>query len=314
MRNYSAIGKHPEIRAKPPVRLISPEVAVAVKTNTKIDALVPWSPDFVSGQPMYEPLLPLIEQFSAFTEWPELDTYQQLLDAQPQSIRLLSGQALKIVPQEGKAHRFADHYAPRIYMTGEVQTRTQNWHDFFQFLTWLIFPRTKALINAIHIPRARARLEQGGDPGRRSAVENMLSLFDEGGAVVLSSDASLLQLIHDFRWKALFWQRRKAAQETLQCITFGHAMYEKGLRPYLGMTANCILLGVEPGFFDKAMTERLAWLDGQLATIFERGDRYQKPKDLSPLPILGIPGWDPNNRREAYYDNTDYFRPGRKSC
>jgi len=67
-----------------------------------------------------------------------------LLDAQPQPIRLLSGQALKIVPQDGRAHQFADHYAPRIYMTGEVQTRTNNWHDFFQFLTWLIFPRTKA--------------------------------------------------------------------------------------------------------------------------------------------------------------------------
>jgi hypothetical protein len=282
-----------------------------LKTNTKIDALVPWSPDFAAGQPMYEPLLPLIEPFAAFREWPGLDAYQQLLDAQPQPIRLLSGQALKIVPQEGKAHRFADHYAPRIYLTGEVQTRTCNWHDFFQFLTWFIFPRTKAVINAIHIPRAKARLEQGGDPGRRSPLENMLSLFDEGGAVVLSSDTSLLQLIRAFQWKEQFWERRDEVTEKLQCITFGHAMYEKGLRPYLGMTANAILLEVETEFFDQTMTERLAWLDGQLAALFERGDRYQKPQDLSPFPILGMPGWDPNNGREAYYDNTDYFRPGR---
>jgi len=46
-----------------------------LKTNTKIDALVPWSPDFAAGQPMYEPLLPLIEQFAAFREWPGLDSY-----------------------------------------------------------------------------------------------------------------------------------------------------------------------------------------------------------------------------------------------
>lgn len=262
---------------------------------------------------MYEPLLPHIEQFAAFREWPVLDAYQQLLDAQPQLIRLHSGQTLKIVPQEGKAHRFADHYAPRIYLTGEVQTRTCNWHDFFQFLTWIVFPRTKAAINAIHIPIAKARLQQSADQGRRTPVENMLSLFDEGGTVVLSSDASLLQMIRDFQWKELFWRRREAVQETLQCITFGHAMYEKGLSPYLGMTANCILLEVEPVFFSQTMTERLAWIDRQLATILEQGEKYQKPKDLSPFPILGMPGWDPDNEREAYYENSDYFRPGRGS-
>jgi hypothetical protein len=285
---------------------------IILKTNTKIDALVPWSADFAAGKPIYEPLLPQIEQFAAFREWPGLDAYQQLLDAQPQPIRLLSDQVLKIVPQEGKVHRFDDYYAPRIYMTGEVQTRTRNWHDFFQFLTWLVFPRTKALINAIHIPKARARLGQGGDAGRRSPVENMLSLFDEGGAVVLSSDASLLQLIRDFRWKELFWHRRDEVQDKLQCLTFGHAMYEKGLKPYVGMTANCILLEVEPSFFGQAMTERLAWLDEQLAVTLERGDTYQKPKDLSPFPILGMPDWEPDNGREAYYDNTHYFRPGRR--
>jgi hypothetical protein len=77
------------------------------------------------------------------------------------------------------------------------------------------------------------------------------------------------------------------------------------------MTANCILLKVEADFFGKTMPERLAWLDGQLAALFERGDQYQKPQDLSPFPILGMPGWEPDNGREAYYDNSDYFRPGR---
>ena len=262
---------------------------------------------------MYEPLLPLIGQFARHREWPGLDAYQQLLEAQPRPIRLRSGHALKIVPQEGKARHFADHYAPRIYMTGEVQTRTRNWHDFFQFLTWFIFPRTKALINAIHVPEARARLGRGSDPGRRSPVENMLSLFDEGGALVVSSDAALLQLVRDFQWKELFWHRRDEVREALQCITFGHAMYEKGLRPYLGMTANCILIEVAPGFLDKTMTERLAWLDDRLAAIFEHGGRYHKPRDLSPFPILGMPGWDPDNEHEAYYDNRRYFRPGRAS-
>ena len=283
-----------------------------MKTNTKIDALVPWSPDFAAGKPMYEPLLPLIEQFAAFGEWPGLEAYQRLLEARPLPIRLRSGQVLKVVPQAGRAHQFADQYAPRIYMTGEIQTRSRNWHDFFQLLSWFVFPRTKALINAMHVPRARDRFDHGGDPGLRSPFENMLSLFDEGGALVLSTDHSLLELVRDFQWKELFWQRRTELQDKLQCITFGHAMYEKGLKPYTGMTANSMLLKVEADFFSQTMADRLAWLDDQLAAILERSDIYRKPRDLSPFPILGMPGWTEDNELEAYYDNTNYFRPGRR--
>jgi hypothetical protein len=88
-------------------------------------------------------------------------------------------------------------------------------------------------------------------------------------------------------------------------------MYEKAMAPYFGMTANTILLKTDESYFELDRDERLAWIDQQLATIFEQGERYQKPRDLQPFPILGMPGWDPANNDETYYDNTDYFRPGR---
>ena len=90
----------------------------------------------------------------------------------------------------------------------EMFERVMHWHDFFQYLTWFMFPKTKAVINSIHIPAAKKRIAEGVELGRRTPIENMLSLFDEGGAVVISSDASLLQLIRDFQWKELFWHRR----------------------------------------------------------------------------------------------------------
>jgi len=49
-------------------------------------------------------------------------------------------------------------------------------------------------VAARHIPHARQRLSGTSDKGRPSPLENMLSLFDEGGAVVLSSDPAVLQL------------------------------------------------------------------------------------------------------------------------
>jgi len=283
-----------------------------VKTNTKLDARVPWRGDFAAGSPLYEPIRPWAGHFSGFDQWPELDDYQHLLDSLSEPIRLESGKPLCIVPQDGRPEEFEQHYAPRMYLTGEIQTRRNNWHDFFQYLTWFVFPRTKAAINAMHIPKAQVRIVAGIERGRRTPIENMLSLFDEGGAIVLSSDETLLKLIREFRWKELFWRRRGEVQEKLQCISFGHALYEKALLPYVGMTANCILLYVEEPFLQLPLNERLHWLDEHLAALLRRGLEYREPQDLQPFPILGMPGWDAANSTESYYDNTEYFRPGRR--
>ncbi len=284
-----------------------------MKTNTRIDAMVPWSPDFYAKSPLFDPIRPLAAKFCGYSDWPGLEDYQALLDAHP-PICTRHGAALRIVPQEGKPGHFEQHYAPRIYLSGEIQTRTRNWHDFFQLLTWFVFPHTKAVINAIHIPSAQERLASGAAPGRRTPIENTLSLFDEGGAVIVASDPSLLDSIREFRWKTLFWERRAELAQKFDCVTFGHAMYEKALAPYLGMTANSILIEANEGYFSLDRAGRLAWIDEHLAQILERGESYRQPKDLQPFPILGMPGWDAANEAEAYYDNTNYFRPGRRQA
>lgn len=278
----------------------------------KIDSEKKWDANFASLSPIFSPLKLWVEKFSGFKNgWPELADYQNILDGLPQPIKTLSGKELKIVPQDGKPGHFNDHYAPRIYMSGEIQTRTENWHDFFQYITWFMFPKTKAVINSIHVPAAQLRIEKKIDKGRRSPVENMLSLFDEGGAVILCSDDSMLQLIRNFKWKELFWLRRDELSSKLKLITFGHALYEKGLSPYVGMTANCILLHVDEAILVKQNKQQLDYIDSELSHLFADGEIYQKPKDLSPFPLLGLPGWDKSNEEEAYYDNLNYFRAGR---
>lgn len=280
--------------------------------SQKIDLEKKWDADFVSLSPIFEPLQYWAKEFTHFkNEWPQLKDYQSMLDSLPQPIKTLSGKPLKIVSQDGKPGHFNEHYAPRVYLTGEVQTRTENWHDYFQFLTWFMFPKTKAVINSIHVPAAQARIDNNVELGRRSPIENMLSLFDEGGAVILSSDESLLQLIRDFKWKELFWQHRDELQEKLRLVTFGHALYEKGLSPYIGMTANCILLHVDESLLQQSKQHHLDHIDTELAQLFTRGETYKKPKDLSPFPLLGLPGWHEDNEIESFYENENYFRPGR---
>lgn len=280
--------------------------------SQNIDLKQKWDANFASFSPIFKPLMFLVKNFNGYQDaWPELKDYQQILDAEEKEIKTLSGKTLKIVQQDGKPGHFHEHYAPRIYLTGEIQTRTENWHDFFQFLTWFMFPKTKAVINSIHVPATQSRIDNESDLGRRSPIENMMSLFDEGGAVILCSDESMLQLIRDFKWKELFWLRRNELSEKLKLVTFGHALYEKGLSPYIGMTANCILLHVEQDLLQQTNEQQLSFIDIELSQLFSDGKQYKKPKDLSPFPLLGLPGWDKANETESYYDNEAYFRPGR---
>ena len=270
-----------------------------------------WSPHFANSSPLFNSLRHLAKAFEHHQSWPEVADYQAYLERWPEQIMTLGGKPLRIVDQAGRPEQFEQHYAPRIYLSGEIQTRLENWHDFFQYLSWFMFPKTKAVINSIHLPYARQRIDVGDELGRRSPMENMLSLFDEGGAVLVSSDERLLQDVRDFSWKSLFWHQRARLATSFDCVPFGHAIYEKGLAPYIGMTANCILLRADARYFGMASVERLAWIDDQLGPIFEAKQHYQKPRDLQPFPILGMPAWDKANVEEAYYDNTAYFRPGR---
>lgn len=276
----------------------------------RFDPVVPWTMDLPNRSPLFHPLAPCLSRFANFTSWPQLADYQRMLDEQPEPIRTLAGQPLKIVAQDGRPDHFEAHYAPRIYQTGEIQTRCENWHDFFQFLSWFIFPKTKAVINALHLPLARARFDRG-EHGRRSPLENTLSLFDEGGAVIIASDDSLLQAIRDFRWQELFWRRRDELDGKLRCIVFGHALYEKALAPYVGMTANTVLLSASPEIIASTMSAQLRWADERLASIFAAG-KLQQPRDLAPFPILGLPHYDTANNCAEYYENKNYFRPGRQ--
>ncbi len=130
------------------------------------------------------------------------------------------------------------YYEIQLHETGRVQTRPQNLHDLFNALAWLAFPRTKALINALHaeeIPR------EGGRRGRR---RDLLTLLDEGGVLVQCGDPELVALVKDFEWKALFWERRERVRRHMRLAILGHATLEQALEPWPGIA--CKALFVSP--------------------------------------------------------------------
>src|SRR5260221_13535379 len=119
--------------------------------------------------------------------WP---THEELTHAAG-GIVTSRGQALRFVNPRGHTGRERRYYELRIAQSGEVETRPQNWHDFFNALAWIAFPKAKAAINAQHA----AILEERGDEEarRRSPERDALTLFDEGGVIVASGSADLSQ-------------------------------------------------------------------------------------------------------------------------
>ncbi|MFH1657683.1 MAG: DUF3025 domain-containing protein [Pseudomonadota bacterium] len=197
-------------------------------------------------------------------------------------------------------------YECRIWESGEVETRRDNWHDFFNALVWLGFPQTKIAVSAAHM---RAMQAPGG---ARGMPRDALTHFDECGIVVLTSQPELLDLLRDFRWKQLFVERRAEVIRSMRFVIFGHATYEQMLKPFRGLTAKAVLYEVSEAWLEMGDSEQLAAVDKLLAADLISG-RYTRPRDFQPLPLLGIPGVTPDSEDPAYYDDTWQFRPGRRA-
>lgn len=275
----------------------------------------PWDKTALLKSPMFRPLHPSIERLGG-ESFPSLQDCNELLASSPISVR--NGLPLSFVPQEYGKLPFEAQYEPRCYLKGEVQTRADNWHDLLNALVWRAFPEAKAAINARHYDAltdvaSSGDLSFGESPrSQRGAVRDMNTLFDESGVVVPCADPELAGLLRDFRWKELFWSQRDRVRAHMGFFLFGHGLYEKALQPYVGMTGQGLLLPVEPAFFGWAQEHQLAHLDELLAQYLSAPGNCRSTAELTPVPLLGVPDWTPDSENDAYYDNTAYFRPGRR--
>ncbi len=179
------------------------------------------------------------------------------------------GAPIRFVPPSVASGEFSAHYEVRIFETGEVQTRPESWHDLFNALVWLAFPKTKAVLNGHHYDEIRARRGER----LRGTARDVLTLFDEGGIVVAAAAPELPALLREFRWT--------------------------------------LIVDAAPGLLDAPLERQLSELDARAADYFSGTQALASTRSLSPLPILGIPGWEPANAFEEYYDDASQFRPRR---
>ncbi len=239
--------------------------------------------------PAFLPYQGLIEALDLATALPSLDALNE------QAARLDTTQAkglpVRFFSPDGRLS--ARDYETHILESGEVPTRADTWHDILNALVWLRFPRFKAALNAAHGEAMATETES-----LRGRRRDALTVLDESGVWVVSPDAALQAMLSERAWKPLFDGQRRAVETRMCFVVVGHALLEKTLAPYPSMTGKCLML--ESASLELEAAEALAV--AALGSI-------DTPKMLAPLPIQGIPGWDPANEAATYYDNLNVFRP-----
>lgn len=86
---------------------------------------------------------------------------------------------------------------------------------------------------------------------------------------------------------------------------FGHALLEKLVHPYKAICAHVLDMPVPKGL-------PLAQWDAWLATALSADAWARKP--FIGLPVLGVPGWWPDNAKADFYADATVFRPAQLSA
>lgn len=183
-------------------------------------------------------------------------------------------------------------YERFVFETGCVPVR-EGLHDFFNGLVWLRFPRSKRALNRLH---AEA-IARDGIAGRRGPARDAATVFDENGAL-LQAPPALWEALTAREWKRLFIELRPLWADA-RLLIFGHALLEQLAAPRKSLTAHV--------WCAQAALESAEAADGWLAAQCTADALAAKP--FTPLPVLGVPGWDLRNTNFSFYDDSHVFRP-----
>jgi len=190
-------------------------------------------------------------------------------------------------------------YEERAFLTGEVLTRPDNWHDAYNAAVWLEFPLAKAALNRRHVEALAASRAQGIQ--ERGRVRDRLTQFDECGVIVAGMSPFLWEALCAHRWRKVFVEHRAELIATTRFLIFGHASRDLLRAPFVGLCGKAICL--DAMCFD---AKDLPAIDDELSRRLTSTD-FQTPWPA--LPLLGIPGMTADNEDAAYYDDTRQFRP-----
>lgn len=224
--------------------------------------------------------------YGTFRTWPGIDELNQhpLLSGSQ-----ISGAGIPIRFAKSPSTRsrgFNTLYQPRIFLKGEVSTRTDNWHDFFNAMVWLSFPKIKAYINRRHffIYDAEADFPWTKNNPTRNREQDALTIFDEGGAVAVVSDEKYIFLYRNLNSDERKKWMREHINTHIKVFIFGHAVYEVLLQGHKDILASGIWLVGKNDFFNKKTTHQLEFVDSAACDWLQVRLDSLHTKDFTSIP------------------------------
>lgn len=244
---------------------------------------------------------PVFAQFRDFLDllssplWPDLDALNERA----------VGTVPRFVAQTPAMLADGLHYETRIAQHAHVATRVGNWHDLLNALVWLRYPELKRALNA----RQVADIALVG-ARERTRGQCALTLFDEGGIIVIARDLRLLDSWDRHDWPQLFGTHAALWHRSTRVLVFGHALLEHALDPEHLLVGKALVIETAADPHDPRVEQEVI---AGVARAISAGEVLQDPKELRAMPISGLAGWHRSSQdateREQFLKNGECFRP-----
>lgn len=236
----------------------------------------PWVRNLDATSPLFAPFEPILSQISRQDTWPTTEDYTALV-ARVRETRGLDLPALRFASQSKKPRRakrgpvvLDELYDGSIALKGEVPCLTASYHDLFNAVIFAAFPLAKHALHARQFRALERRVTPGAPrlPEARTREQDALTVFDEGGSVVLVSEA------FHARWRAgESWTALDVESDQAQVWFFGHALLEHIFYGKFALRSCAVVVvrdATTPG-------DVMPWLDARVAARLTDESAFQNP-------------------------------------
>lgn len=236
-----------------------------------------WVPHFNERSPFFEPFSALGRDLAARPDWPSLDDYTALVRDAYRRHRL-DLPPLKFAASAPRPRRrrptvvtLSDVYDGSIVLNGCVPCVPQSYHDLFNALIFAALPRSKYALHRRQFEALQARVPapRFRMPPTRSREQDALTVFDEGGSVLVVSQSFLDS-----------WSTKDEAvlldpiDDQSRLIVFGHALLEHIFYGRCRIRSCAVILVRDADF---ATTDLLTWTDERVSRLLVDRSRFQAP-------------------------------------
>jgi DUF3025 family protein len=258
-----------------------------VRPLVAVRRAVEFEPRFLERDPLFWPLARAARALGPHHDFPPVEAFGKVFEGDP-PVRFVAPSPRR---RRGSPVDVRALYDARITIERAVPTRPRCWHDLMNALVWGTFPKAKL---ALHARQHRLIAERIGPDARglppRSPQLDALALLDEGGIVVMASDAGTAQLT--LRTGGAGTLGTMVESGRADALVFGHAIYES------------LALGVKPAVVAAVVLDREGWqgdlvgaTDHALSVAIHEGRQFGSPRDLRRVEAAEArPGW---TRREV---------------